>query len=89
MARLIDLTAGSIHEAEEADIPLDEISFEDRARMRPGSIFRWVIGYEKIVATGTRKRVSQIVFRDPPVMARTDLSDGEAWAREVILSLNL
>lgn len=88
LARLVDLTAGSTHEEEEADIPLDEISPRDRDRMCPGSIFRWVIGYETSAA-GTRKRVSQIVLRDPPVMTRADLQDGEAWARKMIRSLRL
>lgn len=81
VARLIDLTAGSEHEDEEATIPLAEISDDDLARMREGSIFRWVIGYERSV-TGTKKRVSQIVFRDLPVITAADLREAEAWAEE-------
>ena len=81
VARLIDLTAGSEHEDEEAIIPLAEISDDDVARMREGSIFRWVIGYERSV-TGTKKRVSQIVFRDLPAITAADLRDAEAWAEE-------
>lgn len=81
VARLIDLTAGSEHEDEEATIPLAEISDDDVARMREGSIFRWVIGYERSV-TGTKKRVSQIVFRDLPVITAADLREAEAWAEE-------
>ena len=77
-----------MHEEEEADIPLDEISDEDSAKMRPGSIFRWVIGYERSVA-GTKRRVSQIVFRDLPAITKTDLRDGEKWACETIRSLEL
>ena len=88
LARLADLTAGSSHEEEEADIPLDEISDYDAARIRVGSIFRWVIGYERST-TGTKRRVSQIVFRDLPAMTKADLQDGKAWAREVTRSLNL
>ena len=81
VARLIDLTAGSEHEDEEATIPLAEISDDDVARMREGSIFRWVIGYERSVS-GTKKRVSQIVFRDLPVITAADLREAEAWAEE-------
>ncbi len=88
VARLVDLTAGASHEEEEALIPLDEISDDDAAGMQLGSIFRWVIGYERSAA-GTKKRVSQIVFRDLPVVTKSDLRDGEAWAREIIGSLNL
>lgn len=81
VARLIDLTAGAEHEDEEATIPLAEISDRDAERIREGSIFRWVIGYERSV-TGTKKRVSQIVFRDLPAITAADLRDAEAWAEE-------
>lgn len=86
--RLIDLTAGSAYEEEEAAIPLAEISDDDAEKIRAGSIFRWVIGYERS-ASGTKKRVSQIVFRDLPAITRDDLRAGEAWARETIRSLGL
>ena len=88
VARLADLTVGSSYEEEEADVPFDEIADYDAARIRVGSIFRWVIGYERS-ETGTKRRVSQIVFRDLPAMTKSDLRDGEAWAREVTRSLNL
>ena len=87
-ARLVDLTAGASHEEEEAVIPLAEISDDDAGRMRAGSIFRWVIGYERSAA-GTKKRVSHIVFRDLPAITKADLRDGEAWAREMMRSLEL
>ncbi len=88
VARLVDLTTGSLHEEEEADIPLTEISDKDSAKMRPGSVFRWVIGYERSPA-GTKKRVSHIVFRDLPVITKSDLRDGELWAGDTIRSLKL
>lgn len=87
-ARLVDLTDDSAHGEEEAIIPLDEISDYDATKMREGSIFRWVIGYERSVA-GSKKRVSHIVFRELPAITKSDLRDGEAWARETIRSLNL
>ena len=86
-ARLIDLTAGASHAGEEAVIPRDELSDDDNAKMREGSIFRWVIGYERSPA-GTKKRVSQIVFRDLPVVTRGDLTDSEAWAQDIAQALN-
>ena len=82
VARLIDLTAGASQEEEEAVIPLTEISDDDAVKMREGSIFRWVIGYERSAA-GTKKRVSQIVFRDLPAMTKSDLQDGQAWADRI------
>ena len=81
-ARLTDLTAGATYAGEEADIPLDEISEADAAKMQVGSIFRWVIGYER--TAGTKKRVSHIVFRDLPAITKTDLQDGEEWARKIM-----
>ncbi len=87
VARLIDLTAGLLHESEEAIIPLAEISERDAATMVVGSIFRWVIGYERS-HEGTRSRKSQIVFRDLPRMTEADLREGEEWARKVSQSLN-
>ena len=38
-ARLVDLTAGSSYEEEEAEIPLEEVSEADTQRMQIGSIF--------------------------------------------------
>ena len=82
MARLVDLTAGSTHEEEEAVIPLAEISEPDVANVRVGSIFRWVVGYERS-PSGTKKRVSQIVFRDLPRMAERDFREARSWAHEM------
>ena len=87
-ARLTDVTAEASYEQEEAVIPLAEISDSDAAKMREGSIFRWVIGYERSAA-GTKKRVSQIVFRDLPAITEADLRAGEAWARETMRSFGL
>ena len=81
VAALVDLTAGTSHEDEEAIIPLTEISDNDAAMLRVGAIFRWVIGYERS-RSGTKKRVSQIVFRDLPRITDRDLQQGKEWARE-------
>ena len=72
--RLLDLTAGSSHEEEEAVIPLSEISEDDFKHLRLGSIFRWVIGYERSTS-GTKQRVSQIVF------PRTSCCDQTGYSR--------
>jgi len=87
-ARLTDLTAGASHEGEEATIPRAELSDRDNARIREGSIFRWVIGYERSAA-GTKKRVSHIVFRDLPAFTETDRRRGDAWAQEMMQSFGL
>ncbi len=87
VARLVDLTAGRIHESHEATVPMAEISEHDASRMVVGSIFRWVIGYERSPA-GTRKRISQIVFRDLPRITEADMRQGEEWAHKVAPALN-
>ncbi len=88
VARLVDLTSGSSHEEEEAIIPLAEISDDDAAKLHVGAIFRWVIGYERS-PSGTKKRVSQIVFRDLPRLTEGDLQQGREWARNTIKALKL
>ena len=55
----------------------------DAAAVGVGSIFRWVIGYE-LSPAGTKKRVSQIVFRDLPRMMERDFRESRSWARETI-----
>ena len=85
-ARLLDITAGSSQEEEEVSILLAEISDDDLNRLQPGSVFRWVIGYERS-ASKTKRRISQIVFRDLPAMTKQDLSHGEKWAKNIIHSI--
>ena len=82
-ARLLDITAGASIEGEEADIPLSEISEADAARMKIGSIFRWVIGYERSTRNLSIKRISQIVFRELPAITRSDEQAGLAWAEKI------
>ena len=86
-ARLIDMTAGGMYEGEEVTIPLLELSDHEAKKLRVGAIFRWVIGYLNTVA-GSRKRVSEIVFRDLPAMTKSDLQAGEKWAANMFKSLN-
>ena len=53
----------------------------DFKRLRLGSIFRWVIGYERS-ASGTKQRVSRIVFRELPVVTEQDIAEAEERARK-------
>ena len=88
VARLVDLTAEASHEEEEATIPVAELSATDAAALREGGIFRWVIGYQ-FDPSGTKKRVSQIVFRDLPRLTARDIREGRVWARETLRALKL
>lgn len=81
VARLIDLTAGSSHEDEEAIIPLSEISHGDAAALQAGGIFRWIIGYERS-PSGIEKCVSRIVFRRCRRMTDREYQKGQKWASE-------
>ena len=82
VARLVDLTSGASYEEEEAVIPRAELSDGDDTKMCVGSIFRWVIGYERS-SEGTKSRKSQIVFRDLPAVTPRDLREGETWAHKM------
>ena len=82
VARLIDITAGLPYESEEAVIPFAEVSDHEALDMDVGSIFRWVIGYER-ASRGIRKLVSRIVIRDLPRMTERELREGREWAHRV------
>ena len=86
-ARLLDLTADANEEDEEVTVPLSEIAETDHKHLYSGSIFRWVIGHE-YSERGTLRRVSEIIFRDLPVMSGSDRSHGQKWAKEIAESLN-
>ena len=80
--RLLKLTAGDSYPRETANIPLEEISRVDAAKMGVGSIFRWVIGYRRNLS-GTKERVSMIVFQTLPGIRKSELRKAEAWARDI------
>ena len=82
VARLLDRTAGARLPRETAWIPLTEVSRRDAGRMRPGSVFYRVIGYRRDTS-GTRQRVSVIVFRDLSVMTAAKLRSARRWARRI------
>lgn len=85
-ARLRDVTAGGMHEEEEAEFPLDDISESDRDLLKPGAIFRWAIGYLR-TRGGTKRRISQIVFRRLPQWTARDLDDSLRDAKALVASL--
>ena len=88
VAHLLDLTTGSTYAEEEATIPLAEVSDDDAAKMKIGSIFRWVIGYSRF-PSGTKETVSRIVFRDLPRVTKADIEEGKAWAQKIAQTLDL
>lgn len=82
VARLVDKTAGADVPEEEGEFPFSDVSDSDRELVKPGAIFRWTIGYLKS-ASGSKKRVSQIVFRRLPQWTRKELALAEMKAKEI------
>ena len=78
-ARLIDLTADSEQEEEEADFLILDLSDTDRQLLRPGAIFRWAIGYS-IKRSGSKKRISSIVFRRLPAWTDREIKENRKKA---------
>jgi hypothetical protein len=73
-ADLVDITANAKVITDQAEIPLDELSDGDRQKLKIGSIFRWSIGYQR-TTSGTKMRVSNIVFRELPRWTRKDIRE--------------
>jgi hypothetical protein len=76
-ARLIDLTSGDTVPEEQGELPLDDLTSEERAALRPGTAFRFTIGYEKTPG-GQRKRVSRIIMRQFPKWTRQEIEESRA-----------
>lgn len=78
-ARLLDITAGSPVEQEEAEIPIEDVSQDDRDLLKEGAVFRWVIG-NQITRGGQKRRVSQIIFRRLPAWTETEIEEAKRVA---------
>jgi hypothetical protein len=83
VASLVDLTAGKTRATEEALIPLSEINEQDLPKLAVGCTFRWAIGYQRL-KTGTKKRTSNLVFRDLPQWTKRDFAEGQADAARLM-----
>lgn len=86
-ARLVDVTRRSNVAEEEAEFPLQDLSEDDRALVRPGAVFRWAIGYHRLPG-GTKRRASQIVFRRLPQWTKADLEQASSEAQEISRSIS-
>jgi hypothetical protein len=81
-ADLVDVTAYGKRITQQAEIPLEELSDNDREKLRIGAIFRWSIGYQR-TPRGTKMRVSNIVFRDLPRWTQKELREASEEAAEL------
>lgn len=82
VAQLVDITAGEWIETEKVELPISDLTDEDRRRLRSGSVFRWAIGYQR--TRGSKRRVSQIVFRDRPKWTKREIERAEVKAKAVL-----
>jgi hypothetical protein len=83
VASLVDLTAGKSRATEEALIPLSEINEHDISKLAVGRVFRWAIGYQRI-KTGTKRRISNMIFRDLPQWTKRDFVEAQADAARLM-----
>jgi hypothetical protein len=82
---LVDKTAGKKLAEETIDFQIDELSDDNKKLLREGAIFRWSIGYQKV--HGTKRKVSEIVFRRLPALTKKDIESADI--RATILSESL
>jgi len=84
-ARLVDLTAGEREEAEEVDLPLDDLTESDRILLVPGATFRWIIGYR--YTRGEKERFARIVIRRLPVWTEQEIRTADREAADLYNAL--
>jgi hypothetical protein len=84
-ARLLDKSAHREFEDETVEFLVSDLSEDNAKLLREGAIFRWVIGYYRSAA-GTKKRVSEIVFRRLPALTKRDLIRARLEAKELTQS---
>ena len=83
LARLTDLSVGARRAEEEVELLVSDLSDDDKSILAVGSMFRWAIGYQRSPG-GSRKRVSQIVFRRLPQWTRKELDQASEEGAEMI-----
>ena len=64
IAVLKDLSSAAVTETEIAEFDFSELSAEERQRLCPGQIFRWLVGYARTPG-GTREGKTVFYFRRP------------------------
>lgn len=82
-ARLVDMTREERVASEEADFDFDDVADPDRSLLREGAVFRWTIGYETAPG-GSKKRVSQLVFRRLPKWTKKEIAQADRNAGDLL-----
>jgi hypothetical protein len=86
-ARMVDITARESIEGEEAEFLISDLSDEDRTHLAIGAVIRWVIGYQRS-AQGTKRRVSEVLFRRLPAHTPYDLAEARKRAAALQQSID-
>jgi hypothetical protein len=81
-ANILDLTAREKRPSATVEIPLEELNDADIKRLQIGMIFRWAIGYARSPA-GTKRRYSNLIFRDLPQWTRQEIIDARKRADDL------
>ena len=76
--------AGSL---EEAQIPSDEVRQDDRELLQEGAFFRLCVNWEFV--NGSRRRVTDLVFRRMPAYRRDELEEARKAAVELFHALRV
>ena len=72
VARLRDMTANEVYPGEIAELPVRDVSEDDRELLQVGAVFYMTVGYY-VWASGRRERFGCIVFRRLPGWTATAL----------------
>ncbi len=81
-ARLTDI-CNEENPPEVGDFIISDLRNDDMKLLRPGAVFRWIIGYD-VSRCGSKQRASQIVFRRLPVWTKHEIDDADREARKLM-----
>lgn len=85
-ARLVDKTAKKKVAEETIEIQVSDVSESDAHLIKEGAIFRLAIGHARSAA-GTRRKVSEIVFRRLPAWTERDIREARQKAEQLVSAL--
>lgn len=72
-ARLRDRSSDETYAGETAELPIADVSDDDRELLRPGAVFYLTVG-RLVRASGRQERVGRVVFRRLPAWTESTLS---------------
>ena len=82
VARLRDMTANEVYPGEIAELPVRDVSEDDRELLQVGAVFYMTVGYY-VWATGRRERFGRMVFRRLPGWTASALERARERARRI------